>query len=382
MKALHFGAGNIGRGFIGLVLAENGYSITFADVNGDLIDKLKEAGEYTVILANEKKETILVEDVDGVNSSTEVPRLQELVLNTDVITTAVGPSILKFVAKSIAPGIKRRLEISSKPLNIIACENAINATDNLKKELFALLSPGEIEKAEKLIGFPNSAVDRIVPIQHNENPLDVMVEPFFEWVIEKNKLAGTREELKGVHYVDSLKPYIERKLLTVNTAHASTAYCGLYYGYETIVEAIKDEQIETLVRGVLSETSKYLIDSYGFNKKEHADYVNITINRFKNPLISDELTRVARSPIRKISPNERLMLPATKLTEAGFEVTYLPEIVALALMFKDNGDAESLELTDFLKENSVADALVKYSALEKDSPLSVKIVDNYNNLKK
>ena len=48
MKAVHFGAGNIGRGFVGLLLHEAGYEVVFSDVAAPLVDAINAASEYTV----------------------------------------------------------------------------------------------------------------------------------------------------------------------------------------------------------------------------------------------------------------------------------------------------------------------------------------------
>ncbi|WP_313119502.1 mannitol-1-phosphate 5-dehydrogenase, partial [Proteiniclasticum ruminis] len=314
MNALHFGAGNIGRGFIGLLLAQNGFQVTFADVSEVLIDAIKKEGKYRVILADESHEAVPVEGVFGINSAKEPDALKEAVLKADLITTAVGVNIVPHIGRSLLEGIKERLHQEKvTPFSIIACENAVGATKVLKEALYEGLSEDEKTLAEMYIGFPNSAVDRIVPMQKNENLLDVQVEPFFEWVVEEDAVKGELRSLEGVHYVKDLTPYIERKLFTVNTGHAATAYFGLLKGHETVLQAMKDEEVVTAVRGVLKETSAYIVKSYGFDEKEHQAYVEKILSRFENPYISDDLTRVARSPIRKISPSDRFMKPAMGL---------------------------------------------------------------------
>lgn len=381
MKALHFGAGNIGRGFIGLVLRNNGFEVTFADVSDVLIEEIKAKGEYTVILADEKGERIHVDGVSGINSRTEPARLKDAVITADIITTAVGPNIVPIIAGNLVPGIKERLAREEvNPFSIIACENAVGATAILKEVLFAELTDEEQALAEKYIGFPNSAVDRIVPLQTNENMLDVQVEPFYEWVVEKGAVKGDLLGLEGVHYVDDLAPYIERKLFTVNTGHAATAYFGLAKGYETVLEAISDEEVESMVRGVLAETSFYITETYGFDPKKHQAYVDKIIGRFKNPNISDDLVRVGRSPLRKMSRKDRFVAPALGVLALGKKPVYLAKALAALARARNEEDLESVKLNHYIDKYGLKAALLEYAELPLDSELTDLVLKEYNHL--
>lgn len=378
MNALHFGAGNIGRGFIGLLLAQNGFQVTFADVSEVLIDAIKKEGKYRVILADESHEAVPVEGVFGINSAKEPDALKEAVLKADLITTAVGVNIVPHIGRSLLEGIKERLHQEKvTPFSIIACENAVGATKVLKEALYEGLSEDEKTLAEMYIGFPNSAVDRIVPMQKNENPLDVQVEPFFEWVVEEDAVKGELRSLEGVHYVKDLTPYIERKLFTVNTGHAATAYFGLLKGHETVLQAMKDEEVVTAVRGVLKETSAYIVKSYGFDEKEHQAYVEKILSRFENPYISDDLTRVARSPIRKISPSDRFMKPAMGLISLGLEPKDLARAIAALLLYINEEDPEAVVLQKDLKELGLSEVLLKYAGLSEEDTLAKLIKKEY-----
>lgn len=378
MNALHFGAGNIGRGFIGLLLAQNGFQVTFADVSEVLIDAIKKEGKYRVILADESHEAIPVEGVFGINSAKEPEALKEAVLKADLITTAVGVNIVPHIGRSLLEGIKERLHQGNvTPFSIIACENAVGATKVLKEALYEGLSEDEKSLADMYIGFPNSAVDRIVPIQNNEDLLDVQVEPFFEWVVEEDAVKGDLRSLIGVHYVKDLAPYIERKLFTVNTGHAATAYFGLLKGHGTVLQAMKDEEVETAVRGVLKETSAYIVKSYGFDEKEHKAYVEKILGRFENPYLSDDLTRVARSPIRKISPSDRFVKPAMGLISLGLEPKHLARAIAALLLYVNEEDLESMVLQKDLKELGLSEVLKKYAGLSEEDPLAKLIKNEY-----
>ena len=122
MRAVQFGAGNIGRGFIGAVLEQAGYHVVYADVNQEVIDLINEKKEYSVLVKDVTCIERRITNISAVNSLSD-EAIEEIV-NADIVTTAVGAVNLVRVAPIIAKGIIARYEISMEhPLNIIACEN-------------------------------------------------------------------------------------------------------------------------------------------------------------------------------------------------------------------------------------------------------------------
>ncbi|GIN11855.1 mannitol-1-phosphate 5-dehydrogenase [Shouchella clausii] len=367
MKAVHFGAGNIGRGFIGALLVDAGYEVTFVDVNEEIIDALNERNEYEVTIAGERKETETVTNVRGINSKTNEKEAIDAIVEADIVTTAVGPTVLPYIAKTIAQGLKQRT--AGKPVNIIACENAIRATSQLKKDVLSYLSEEETTALLEDAGFADAAVDRIVPNVQSDDILHVTVEPFFEWVVEKPALKGDAVQLGKAVLVDDLAPYIERKLFTVNTGHAVAAYVGYRKGKKTIKEALADDYIKHRVRGALNETKAMLVEEYQFDAEAHEDYIDKILLRFQNPHLEDLVERVGRGPIRKLGPADRLVKPAKYLAEKGLHPESLAETIFDALHFYAEGDPESEQLRALVDEKGYVDAFCEISKLEKDHPL-------------
>ena len=258
MKAIQFGAGNIGRGFIGAVLAEAGYEVIFADVVEELLNQINERKAYTVHVMDTNKYDVDIKGISAVNSGSD--NAVQAVTEASIITTAVGLRILKFVAPTIAKGLKARKEKNVEtPLNVIACENGIRATSQLKELVFAQLDEDTAAWAKTHVGFPDAAVDRIVPPVHCEVPLDVAVEEYFEWDVEKASFVGEIPVIKGMTLVDNLEAYLERKLFTLNTGHATAAYLGKIRGYQTINESIADPEIYAVVKAAMQQSGEGLV---------------------------------------------------------------------------------------------------------------------------
>ncbi|WP_348620353.1 mannitol-1-phosphate 5-dehydrogenase [Paenibacillus polymyxa] len=377
MRAVHFGAGNIGRGFIGLILSRAGYEVVFSDVNDTLVSELRRRKQYTVELANDTKDTELVTNVTAIDGK-DAAAVADAVDHADLVTTAVGVSILRHIAAGIAEGIARRVERGAGPLHVIACENAIGGSAQLKEHVFALLDEATRTKAEASVYFPNAAVDRIVPIQHHEDPLYVQVEPFYEWVVDRSQMAPEHEEIEGILYVQDLEPYIERKLFTVNTGHCVAAYLGYTAGYATIQEAMKDSKVVDSIQGSLEETGAVLVKRFGLDQGEHKKYISKILDRFRNPNLTDDVTRVGRSPLRKLSPNDRLVRPALQAQEYGIPTDHLALGMAAACKFDITEDPEAVELQQVIRSEGLGAALTRYTSITADHPLHRQVLEQYD----
>ncbi|KRL02469.1 mannitol-1-phosphate 5-dehydrogenase [Liquorilactobacillus capillatus] len=365
MKDVHFGAGNIGRGFIGETLAANGFEITFVDVNEQIINALNDKKTYTIELADESHKHIQVSNVCGINNGQDPKAVVAAIQEADLVTTAIGPKILKFIAPLIADGIKARQEAGkADKLDVIACENMIGGSQSLKKDVYSHLDKEGQTFADKNIGFPNAAVDRIVPLQKHEDPLFVSVEPFKEWVVDEHQMANPSLKLTSVEYAPDLEPYIERKLFSVNTGHATVAYTGKYHGYEDIGSAIKDPAVLGQLKKVLKETGDLLINKWGFERAKHEAYQQKIIGRFQNPYLSDDIARVGRTPIRKLGFDERFIRPIRESKERGLSYAALLETVGMIYAFDEPKDEESQKLQELLKEKPLVDVVKETTGLQ------------------
>ena len=373
-KAVHFGAGNIGRGFIGLLLSKAGYHVTFVDVAAPLVDDINALGKYNVQIFG-REDKIQVDNVSAINSNDHLDDLLNAIVEADIVTTAIGPNILKFIAPNIAKGLTKRVATNQTPLNIIACENMVGGSTVLKNFVYENLSDEIKPTIDKLIGFPDAAVDRIVPAQHNDEKLLVKVEEFSEWDVDSKGFVGERPQIAGMTIVDNLSAYIERKLFTVNTGHASIAYLAYQKGIKDIAEAMRDINIVEMARRVWKETGELLIEKYNFDPEVHGEYVKTAEKRFSNPYLSDEVTRVARGPKRKLSAKDRLVSPATQLIERGKKPEALATVIAAALKFDFEGDPEAVEVQNYIKENGIESAITYFTGIEKDTEL-YKLIQN------
>ncbi|WP_046180127.1 mannitol-1-phosphate 5-dehydrogenase [Domibacillus tundrae] len=374
MLAVHFGAGNIGRGFIGSLLYQSGYETCFVDVNSEIVDLLNEKGEYRVVLADESHEELVVKNVRAINSASNADQVIEAIAQADLVTAAVGPNILPHIAGLVAEGLRKR----TTSVNVIACENMVGGSTLLKEKVMEKIPADEQEMILSLTGFPDAAVDRIVPNQSNEDKLMVVVEPFYEWAVEETKIVGEKPAVEGITWVPDLKPYIERKLFTVNTGHAVAAYFGWQAGAKTIDEALQNDKIKQALEATLKETGRFLVEKYGFDAAEHDQYIVKIIGRFANPHITDDITRVGRAPIRKLGGKDRLVSPAKQYEQLiGETPVYLAKSIAAALLYDYAQDSEAVEVQGEIGRNGVESAIKKFTQLDEANPLFAEIVKQY-----
>ncbi|MCT4704866.1 mannitol-1-phosphate 5-dehydrogenase [Enterobacteriaceae bacterium H16N7] len=379
MKALHFGAGNIGRGFIGKLLADAGIQLTFADVNQVVLDALNARNGYQVHVVGENEQVDTVSNVNAVSSIGD--DVVNLIAEVDLVTTAVGPVVLERIAPAVAKGlVLRRTNGNDKPLNIIACENMVRGTSQLKAHVMKALSADDQAWVEQHVGFVDSAVDRIVPpsASATNDPLEVTVETFSEWIVDKTQFKGELPDIPGMELTDNLMAFVERKLFTLNTGHAITAYLGQLAGHQTIRDAILDEKIRAVVKGAMDESGAVLIKRYGFDADKHAAYIQKILGRFENPYLKDDVERVGRQPLRKLSAGDRLIKPLLGTLEYGLPHANLVEGIAAAMHYRSAEDPQAQELVALLAEIGPQATLAQVSGLDANSDVVAQAVKAYN----
>ncbi|NUF48690.1 mannitol-1-phosphate 5-dehydrogenase [Gilliamella sp. ESL0250] len=381
MQALHFGAGNIGRGFIGKLLSDAGIQVTFADINEQIITAIAKRREYPVNVVGEQSTTEIVKNVDGINSTSN--EVIDYITKVDLITTAVGPQILARIASSVAQGIiARHQQGNTKPLNIIACENMVRGTSQFKQEIFKSL-PKELHQwTNAHIGFVDSAVDRIVPPATSKTGdiLEVTVETFSEWIVDETQFVGTIPTITGMQPVDNLMAFVERKLFTLNTGHAITAYLGFYHGIGTIRDAILNEKIRLIVRGAMEESGLVLIKRYNFDEQKHMAYIEKILNRFENPYLHDDTSRVGRQPMRKLGAGDRLIKPLLGTFEYQVKNTNLLIGIAAALNYRNSDDEQAVELAKLITEKGVKHAFCQIAGIDVNNSIVKQIEEIYTTM--
>ena len=381
MKAVHFGAGNIGRGFIGSLLSESGFEVCFVDVNSDVVNRLNNDKYYIMKILEGEKNYKKVAPVTALNSLMQEEEIIEKIMDADIITTSTGVNNLPRIAPLLTKGLLKRAAEKTDKIDVIANENAINASSILKQEVLKQVSAEEAALIEENTGFPNSAIDRQA-LSENKDGTDIaVVEPYYEWVINKSEILSEKTlKIKGAVYVEDMKPYIERKLYCVNAGHATAAYTGFLAGCSTVQGALAKEEIIDFVRNTMKENARYLTKEYGISEDEMNAYIEKTLKRHGNTSISDSVFRVGRSPVRKVGYDERLTAPARKLYDMGLPVVCITKAIASAFCFYNPEDEESVQIQDYIKLHGIKEAVNHFTKLE-DEQLTDMIVKNYENIK-
>ena len=375
MQAIHFGAGKIGRSFIGAVLRKAGYELCFADVDQETIDLINRERQYTIHVLDLAPYDERIEDVSAVHTSSAA--LLSKFETADVVTTAVSMKVLPLIAPRIAEGILRRMDSQNPaPVNIMCCENGIRATSQLKAMVYEHLSAEGRAWADRHVGFADSSVDRIVPLSAYEHPLDVATEAFFEWNIDRSQLRGTLPTSPGMRLTDNLTAHIERKLFTVNTGHCATAFLGNIKGYTYIHECMDDKDVRQTTRAIMQQSGRALIASYGFAPGDHEEYIE---RRFSNPHIKDQTARVGHDPRRKLGPMLYFSHPVTMALKHRLPTDMLCLAIAAGMTEKIEGDPQCDEIEQLVRQKGPAQAAREITG-QTDTLVIQQITDAYNTL--
>lgn len=382
-KALVFGAGNIGRGFLGVLLHESNYEVTFVDVDEQRVNLINQYRDYPVYICS--KTGVTEQMVSGVRAihGKDTEQVVRAVCDADVIMTAVGKLALQYVAKPIALGLierdKRRLGTPAHVV-VVACENVRDNTEYLASFVRNEVGSDWQLKLSRSVSFPNCIVDRIVPNTKpkSDHPLATTIEDYFQFVVDQSQLQEEFPHVNGVELVPHVSPKLDQKLFTLNMAHGIVGYYGILRGHHFVHEAISDREILELVMGALEEVEDVIVQNHPtISRDEQRAYAGKIVGRFQNHHLQDELVRVASQPKRKLSNNERLVRPACLLWEQGKIPAYLATGIASGFHFHDERDSQARELNAELTGRGIASVIAEVSGLPETHPVARAVKSDY-----
>lgn len=377
MKAVMYGGGNIGRGFIGALLSNSGYEVAFVDVVDDVVNTLNREHTYPIrIIKGDTHKDIDVKNVSAVDGKNP-EAVAEAIANADIMATAVGVNVLKFIIPNIVEGLRLRKQRNLPPFNIIICENLMDANKVIEGMIKEKLTEEEIAWFDENIGLVEASIGRMVPVQTEEmkdgNPLRVCVETYGYLPVDKEAFKGEIPDIKNMVPFAPFDYFIKRKLYVHNMGHATCAYLGDLLGLEYIYEAIDNDEVYIIVKGAMEESARALSKKYGVPLEDIMLHISDLLVRFTNAALRDTCDRVGREPARKLSAKDRLIGSSTLAYEMGITPAYI-SIGAAAALFRYMKEAEDKTLTP----NAVLESVCE---LDCSSELATLILEMYELIK-
>ena len=374
-QAIIFGAGNIGRGFIGQLFSESGYLVNFVDVDQALLAALNRRGRYTIrLVTNESSSDVSVGPVRGLFAD-DRETVAQAVAKAEIGATAVGAGVLKHVAPAVAAGIARRAAQGlTTPLNLIICENLKDAARLFRQMVKNELPPTYHPYLAEQIGLVDTVIARMVPPLppelRTQAPSLIVVEPYQELPVDAAGFIGPPPDIVGMMPVAPFAFYTERKLYMHNAGHAVLGYLGYQRGYIYGYEALLDADIAAAIRGAMMESQQALEKKYSLASGTITPYLEDAFARFHNRALGDTVFRLGRDPIRKLAPNDRLVGAALNALEQGVQPVNLVRGIAAALRFDPPEDLIALQLQDQLQRTGLDAILQGICGLDPDSLLA------------
>lgn len=369
-QAVMYGGGNIGRGFIGALLSQSGYAVTFVDVAEPVVKALQENHTYPVrYVSTEGSTDVWIENVTAVNGN-DTAAVADVIAGCDIMATAVGVRILKFIVPNIVAGLRKRWAEKKGPLNIIICENLMDANKILANMIKEQLTDDEKTVFDESVGLVEASIGRMVPVQTEEmkdgNPLRVCVESYGFLPVDKAAFKGEIPEIPNMVPYAPFDFYLKRKLYIHNMGHATCAYLGDLLGHTYIYQSIDDSEIALITQNAMLESAQALAKQYNADLDPLLQHIRDLLGRFTNAALGDTCQRVGGDPARKLSPEDRLIGAGKLALQLGITPSYIAVGAAAGLRryIAEAGAEQSMaEAKKVLQETSALDAADPFAAM-------------------
>jgi fructuronate reductase len=175
------------------------------------------------------------------------------------------------------------------------------------------------------VRFPCSMVDRIVPALTDPAGRTVRVEPYSQWVVER-EWSSPRPPLEqvGVTVVDDVAPWETLKLRILNGMHTAAAHFGLSHGLTTVDQVVANPDGRQLLERVASETAEVLEPPPGVDV---VAYIATTLARFANAALGHRCEQIATDTSQKLP--QRLLTTVRLRLARGLPVDAIADVLAL-----------------------------------------------------
>jgi mannitol-1-phosphate 5-dehydrogenase len=339
-KIVIFGAGKIGRSFIGQLFGCAGYKVVFVDIDQKIVDLLNEKKIYRVVIKGYIEYEILVPNVEAV-SGLDTTKVAEAVASAGILAVSVGKNALAKVAPIIAAGLKIRYSHQLKsPLDIILAENMSDAAGFLKEKLSENLPVGY--PIEQLVGLVETSIGKMVPIiplaELEKDPLVVFAEPYNTLIVDKKGFKAPIPEVKNLAPKENIKAWVDRKAFIHNLGHATAAYYGFYHHPQAtyMYEILDDAGVFEFTRKTMRQSATMLRFSYpdDFTIADLSDHIDDLLNRFRNRALQDTIFRVGHDLTRKLGFDDRFMGAIHRARKIGMTHDRIIHAMAYGFYFR------------------------------------------------
>ena len=340
-KIVIFGAGKIGRSFIGQLFSRSGFLVVFVDINRELAENLNRKGEYRVVIRKEEDdEVLLIKNIRGIDFYDTELVIGELA-SAGIAAFCVGQNGLPFLLPVVAKALQRRRALyGNLPLDFIIAENMRNADQFIEEELRQYL-PGDYP-FERLVGLVETSIGKMVPIMTqkdlDEDPLQVFAEPYNTLIVSRNGFKNPIPAIDNLAPKENIKAWVDRKLFIHNLGHASAAYLGYRKHPETVYlyEVLADRTIAGETRLVMLQSAEILMSLYPgeFTPGQITANIDDLLYRFSNKALGDTVYRVGCDLYRKLGPGDRLVTPIQAAIRMKKPYDRILDVLLAAISFR------------------------------------------------
>lgn len=367
------GSGMSGRGYIGELLFKDGWNITFADIDQDLIDKLNANKKYTVYKYDndDNKEVVEVNKFKALNTVTNHNEYIKSLVEADLIMTALYSNAFEKVTDDIVEVLRYKYNNSINTKTTITLgANYVGLYDKYNELIRKKLKQNEIPFYQDNVNLVESIILRVSSkgTQKQLENDELAIQGGNRATLQVNKTITKtipKDELPNFFILesDTLK-IMKLKIWRHNTLHCTLAFIGKYLEKDFIYESACDDYASKCAFYASEEGDKGLATVYGEDVLPTKNDLKGTWDSYRDNSIKDTIKRVGRDPLRKLSRNERFIGPALLCVENNILPYYICKGASYGFLYVDNDDENSLKLKEMISKNGIEKTIEEVCELD------------------